>query len=295
MPYLAMAVVTLVWAGNFAAGKYATAELHWALIASVRIVATAAAFALFVPRGTLAATRWRTIVPLALTGIVVNQAMFAMGIRLTTPSHSALIHAMIPVVVLVMAAAFLRERPGGRAVAGLVLAVGGAAYLALSTGAAERSATLAGDALTLVGMTSFSGYMILGRRVLATEGAFVTVTRAFAASVPFAVPMFAYGAWMQDWGAVTWKGWSALGYMIAGATFLCYSLHMWSLARLDALKVAIFTNAQPILAGLIAQALGIESVTLPLAVSAAVVIAGVVLVQTGKREAGSQEAGDRRE
>ncbi len=73
--------------------------------------------------------------------------------------------------------------------------------------------------------------------------------------------------------------------MIVGATFICYSLHMWSLARLDALKVSVFTNAQPILAGLMAHAIGVERVTTPLVIAAAIVIAGVALVQTSRSPA----------
>jgi drug/metabolite transporter (DMT)-like permease len=229
--------------------------------------------------------RWGQILPLALTGIVVNQIAFAWGIGLTTPSHSAIIHALIPVCVLIFSVMFLRERPAGVALLGLAIAVGGAVYLGLQASAQERRETLNGDILTTIGMAAFSAYIVLGRNVLATEGAFVTVTRAFVASVPLAIPVFIYGLTQQDWGLVTWKGWTSLAYMIVGATFICYSLHMWSLARLDALKVSVFTDAQPILAGLMAHAIGIEKVTTPLAIAAAIVIVGVVLVQLSRTPA----------
>jgi drug/metabolite transporter (DMT)-like permease len=189
---------------------------------------------------------------------------------------------MIPVWVMA-GSAFLGDRPGPRAIVGMALAVGGATVLGFLAPAAERRATLVGDGLTLLGMTSFSCYILLSRRVLTRDGAFATVTRAFVASVPFAVPMLAFGAMRTNWAAVTWKGWSGLAFMIVGATFLCYSLHMWSLARLDALKVAVFTDAQPVLTAVIAQAFGVERLTSTLAIAAAVVIAGVVLVQTSRR------------
>src|SRR5262245_53744185 len=107
----AACVITLLWSGNFVAGKYATGSagspgLDPLLIASIRIFCAAAFFPLLLSpdrRRTLKLpSLWREILPLGLAGIVANQFLFAAGIKLTSPSHSALVHALIPVFVLLI-------------------------------------------------------------------------------------------------------------------------------------------------------------------------------------------------
>lgn len=281
LPLAAMLLVTLLWAGNFVAGKFATRELHWAVLTSFRVLFASAVFAAASPRGALRGVSWRNVAPLALTGIVLNLNLFAAGITWTTPGHSAIIQALIPVFVVIIGWAFLREQPSGRSLAGMVLAVGGAVLLALSATASERAATLTGDLITCAGMLCFSTYVVLGRNVVYRAGPFPTVTAAFVLSVPMMIPLMAYGAICQDWSAITWKGWAAAGYMALGATVICYSLHLWALTRLDALQVSIFTDAQPILAAAIAYVFGLERPTFAMVAAGVIVIGGVVLVQTG--------------
>jgi drug/metabolite transporter (DMT)-like permease len=289
---IAAGVATLLWAGNFVAGKIAagTADaprIDPLLIASIRIFCAAAFFPLFLPREERRTlwrpATWRAVLPLALSGIVANQFLFAAGIKWTTPSHSALVHALIPVFVLIIGWVFVREGAGPIRIVGMVLAIAGSAYVALSAPEAERHRTLFGDLLTLGGALSFAVYMVLGRRLLERMGSYHAVTTAFVLSAPFSIPFFAVAAARQDWNGVPSDAWIALAYMIVAATFVCYTLHMFALSKIGPLRVAVFTNLQPILATAIAQLFGEDRVTLPFVAAGAVVIAGVAMVQFAKR------------
>jgi len=280
---LAATIVTILWAGNFVAGKIAAYKIDPLLIASIRIFSAAALFPLFMRRDDRAAlarpATWKEILPLGLAGIFANQFFFAAGIQLTTPSHSALVHALIPVFVLLIGWIFLREGAGPVRLLGVALAIAGSVYVAIATSQEERNRTLLGDALTFVGALSFAVYIVIGRRVLERMGSFRAVTAAFVVSVPFSVPFFVFAAIRQDWSAVGTQQWAALAYMIVAATFICYTLHMFALSRIGPLRVAVFTNLQPILGTAIAQAFGEDRITLPFAVAGAIVIAGVAIVQ----------------
>jgi len=283
---LAACVITLLWSGNFVAGKYATdpvTGLSPLLIASIRIFSAAAFFPFLLGsadrRDLKRPALWKEILPLGLAGIVANQFFFAEGIKLTSPSHSALVHALIPVFVLLIGWVFLGERTRPLKLLGVLLAIAGASYVAVTMTPDERGRTLRGDILTLAGAVSFAAYIVLGRRVLQRMGSMKAVTAAFLVSVPFSIPFFAYGAWNQNWRAVNGPAWWSLAYMIVAATFICYTLHMYALSKIGPLRIAIFTNLQPILGTLIAEGFGKDKLTPAFAACAVVVIAGVAMVQ----------------
>ncbi len=279
--YLAISVVTLFWAGNFTAGKVATDEIDPHFIAAVRVLLSACVFYVLLPRAErrLGRSDWRAILPLSLTGVALNQVCFAMGIKLTTPSHSAVIHALMPAIVAVMAWVMIRERLGPVGIGGMALAVAGALVVVFGASGEEVRGALWGDALTFCGILAFSFYMVHGRRTLEKMGSFRAVTFAFVLGTPFVVPSLVYGILRTDWARVTWGGWAALAYMFLFANLVCYSLHFFALSRLKAGQVAVFSDFQPALGIAIAVLAGRDRLTPTLVAGAAVALAGIVLVQ----------------
>ena len=116
--YLAISIVTVLWAGNFTVAKFATREFHPVFIAAVRVLLTGAIFYFFLPREQrkLAKGDWKTLIPISLSGIALNHMCFALGIARTTPSHSAIIHALLPVTVALTAWIVAREKQGQSAI-----------------------------------------------------------------------------------------------------------------------------------------------------------------------------------
>ncbi len=279
--YLAIGIVTVLWATNFTVGKIGTREIDPWFVASCRIVVSAIVFYALLPREErrIRASDVRAILPLALTGMAINQICFAWGIKFTTPSHSAIIHALIPVFVSVVAWIVIREKLGPGAIAGMALAVAGALIVVLGARASEFRGTIWGDLLTTVGITAFSVYTVLGRRLLRTMGGFRVLTLAFVLAAPLLAPLMVWSAARQDWAAVTWRGWGALAYMLVCANMISYGLHIFALSRLKAGQVAAFTDLQPAIGIGVAVLAGEDVVTGTLVLGAGVALVGVVLVQ----------------
>lgn len=279
--YAAISIVTVLWAANFTVAKFATREFDPFFIAAFRVFVTSAIFYACLSREQRKFTRadFKAIVPLSLTGILGNHVFFASGIKYTTPSHSAVIHALLPVFVGVVAFFILRERLGPLAFLGMALAVAGALIVVLRSSTAEMRGALFGDALTAAGILAFSFYIVLGRRLVARMDSFRAVAFAFVFALPFMVPILAIGLMKQDWGLVTWKGIAALGYMLVFANIIAYILHLFALTRLTAGQVAAFVDLQPAIGISIAVLFNMDVLTPHLLIGAAVALAGVVLVQ----------------
>jgi len=283
--YLAISITTVLWAANFTAAKFCTAEVDPWFIASIRIVATALVYMLLLPADQRRFTRQEVVavLPLALTGIALNHICFAAGMKITTPSHSAVIHALIPVFVSVAAWLLLHERFGPGGIAGMVVAVGGALVVVLGATREEIRGTWLGDVLTTLGITAFSVYTVQGRKVLRTMDSVRAVTLSFVVAAPFMLPVAAWsGLARQNWDVVTWKGALGLLYMFVCANLICYRLHIYALNRLKAGQVAAFTTLQPAIGIAVAVAAGVDRLTPSLAVGAALALAGTVFVQLRK-------------
>src|SRR5262245_16835641 len=99
--YGAISVVTVLWAINFTVGNRFMAVIDPFFIASFRIIVTGIFFYALLPKEErrIRASDWKAILPLSLSGILTNHVCFAWGISMTTPSHSAVIHAIFPVFV----------------------------------------------------------------------------------------------------------------------------------------------------------------------------------------------------
>jgi drug/metabolite transporter (DMT)-like permease len=279
--YLAISIVTVLWATNFTVAKFATKEFDPFFIASFRVFVTSAIFYACLPREQkkFDLKDFKAIVPLSLSGILGNHVLFASGIKYTTPSHSAVIHALLPVFVGVVAYVLLKERLGPLALVGMALAVLGALLVVVRASSAEFRETVLGDALTAGGILSFSFYIVLGRRLVARMGSFRAVTFAFVFAIPFMLPVAAIGLARQDWSLVTWKGIAALGYMLVFANIIAYILHLFALTRLTAGQVAAFVDLQPAIGIGVAVMFHMDVLTPNLLLGAAVALAGVVLVQ----------------
>lgn len=279
--YAAISVVTVLWAANFSVAKIGTREFDPLFIASFRVMVTSGIFFACLPREQRRITRsdLKDILPLSLSGIVGNHVCFASGIKYTTPSHSAIIHSLLPVFVGIVAFFLLGERLGLLAIVGMALAVGGALIVVLRASPAELRGTLLGDLLTAGGITAFSFYIVLGRRLVARMGSFRAVTFAFVFAIPFMLPVLGIGLLRQDWHLVTWKGIAALAYMLVFANIVAYILHIFALTRLTAGQVAAFVDLQPAIGIGIAVLFQVDTLTPHILIGAVVALAGVVLVQ----------------
>jgi drug/metabolite transporter (DMT)-like permease len=146
----ALAVLTsLLFAGSFVAGKYATAELEPLSITLFRYLIALAVLQGFViwfradlslrhrlpdgsPDKTQGKLHWRHIGALFLTGtlgVVGYHFFFFLALRYTETTNTAIINAFNPVVTGFLAAIFLQERLSWRNYGGGVLAIVGVLIL----------------------------------------------------------------------------------------------------------------------------------------------------------------------
>lgn len=223
------------------------------------------------------------LVGLSILGISLNQTLFLMGLRWTTPFSVSLLGATIPVFAAALAVLFGKERLSWRTVVGLTLALLGVLSL-IDNGSLDRGAIL-----VALNSLSYATYVVLSRDVVLRVGPLRAVAWLFTYAAIMFVP-FGMRPMLVQLPALTSRGWLLTLYILAVPTIIAYLLNAWALARSSATLVTVYIYLQPLLAALLAWAqlgLGISRRAI---LAAAFILVGLGIVASRKPSARASPA-----
>jgi drug/metabolite transporter (DMT)-like permease len=215
-----------------------------------------------------------------LLGIALNQLSFFAGLNLTTPINASLLQTISPIVVVLASAVLLKDKITLPKLMGVGLGAAGAAALILSrpsTGKLPADALL-GNVYLLVNATVFGLYLVLVAPLMRQYHAFTVLARIFLVGAVVVLPLGLPQAIAADYAHFPLFIWGELGYMIFFLTILAYLLNNWALKYATPALLGVYIYLQPVLAVLIAVALGKDSLTWDKAWQAALIFLGVWLV-----------------
>ncbi len=246
-------------------------------VAMVRMLGATVFFQAFTrATGTLKKTTPRdhfALAGLSILGIALNQTLFLLGLRMTTPMTAALLSVTIPVFTAAMAVAARQERASVRLAVGLVTSIVGVVSL---TGIQRVDL---GALVVVANCVAYSAYIVLSRATIRRLGTLTLVTWLFTWGALLFAPIG-----MRDLvaGAPQWtpRGWMFLAYIVAMPTIVAYLCNAWALERSNATLVSIYIYVQPVLAGLLAWAQLGQTPSERLLVASALIAVGVGIVAT---------------
>jgi drug/metabolite transporter (DMT)-like permease len=221
-----VAAFCLLWASAFSVAKLAVADCPPLLVLSARFLLAAAvmlgAAAIF--RAPFKLSR-RDVLIFAVLGIA-NQAAYLglsyVGIRSISSGLAALVISANPVLTAVLAAVFLNERMTWRKLAGLLLGIGGVAFVVEHRLAGGVEQTV-GIAFTIAALISLTAGTILFKKLAPTGGLWVgngvQSLSAGLATLPFALTFES----VEDI-VPTWRLIASLAYLALFVSVFAYIL-----------------------------------------------------------------------
>ena len=215
----------------------------------------------------------------AITGIVINQALFIKGLSMTMSIHASLLILVTPIFITGLAAWLGTEPLTYYKVAGLIAGVSGAVMLALhKEGGVSGSDMFWGDVFIIINAISYAIYFILVKPLMVAYEPIHVVRWIFTFGLIFTIPI----GWSQfsviDWGSFTWKEYAAVGFIVIGATFFAYLFNLYGVHHLGAGVTGTYIYTQPFFAAAIALIFLNESFTIYKIIAAALIVSGVYLV-----------------
>lgn len=189
-------LISLIWAGNFMAGKIALQVVGPITLTALRAV-IATGFLLWYVRlsfpswPSVSAADLRIFLVLALTGLVTNTTLWYYGLHRTLAVNAAIVGATGPIFVALLSATWLRERLSATNMMGILLSSAGV-ILTVTRGSIRAVLDLdlhTGDFFILGGQAIWAAYSVYARQVSRRFPPTVITTGSYILSAMFLVPL----------------------------------------------------------------------------------------------------------
>ncbi|HEX6736497.1 MAG TPA: DMT family transporter [Azonexus sp.] len=290
LTYAKLVASMAMWGGTWIAGRVIAQELTAPLaVAALRFVVAglvvagvmlASGTGIPLPQG---GREWGLVWALGFFGIFLYGLCFFFGLQHLTAGRGALVVALNPVVIVLLAWLAGKEGMTPRKALGSVIALAGCLTV---IGNGDPLALLQGDVglgewLILGCVGSWAAYTFIGWRATSRFSALATT---FYGSLTGAI-LLGLAALIQGGGTPgewSWRVWSSMLFLAVFGTAIAYTWFTAAVQQLGAGHASIFINLVPVFAVLQAAVLLDERLGLPVLFGGLLVIAGVWLTTLQK-------------
>ena len=282
--YVLLCLMVLFWSLNYVIVKVALREISPLLLACVRTIFAGAVILpiyFWKERANKDVWRWteiRLLAGLGVCGVVLNQLLFVVGLSRTSVAHAAIIIALTPMQVLLLATAIGQEHMTRRKLAGMAIALGGVAILQLSR-AQQSSVTVLGDVLMFLAALAFAIFTVFGKGVTKKYSGVVVNSFAYVGGAVVLLPLAVLEGSKVQLSNVSAQAWLGVLYMAVFSSVISYLIYYHGLTYIAASRVSAFSYLQPLVAIVLAIPLLHERVTPSLLAGGALVVTGVYVTE----------------
>ncbi len=220
-------------------------------------------------------------------GVACNQILFFEGLNISTPINAAVMMTVNPILVMGLAAIFLKESLKIPRLIGIVLGLAGALLLitrGVGFGQILKSDTALGNLLVLLNAASYAAYLVLVKPLMKRYKPITVIKWVFFYGFWIILPLgFSQFSEVQ-WKELTTSAISSMIYVVLCTTFLAYLLNVFALKTVTSTTVSFYIYLQPLFAAIAAIILGKDELTGILIGAAALLFVGVYLVSFYKRK-----------
>ena len=251
-PHLLLALAMLCWAGNWVVGRAIHEQIppltlnFWRWAGSLLLILPVSWLSLR-QQWPLLFRNWKWVLPMAAIAGAIFQSMVYLGLQSTTALNGALIVALVPVVVVIIAAALLGDRIGRRQGVGILLSLAGAVVIIVH---GELSVLRAltfnpGDLWILAAVPVWSLYTVLLKRWPAGLDRMSFLAAMALIGVVLQSPLYVW-EWTRGLHmSVTTESIAAIAYTALFASFLAFVFYNKALERTTPAVAGLFHHLHP--------------------------------------------------
>ncbi|WP_087666072.1 DMT family transporter [Caballeronia humi] len=280
----------LLVGSNVGVGKSIVAFIPVSLFALLRfVIAIGVLWPLLRPSKMKRVQRgeWINLFLQALFGTFLFTLLMLNGVQRTSAVAAGVITSTIPAVVALFSWFFLKERPNGRALVSIALAIVGVVVINVAQNAhgvgGGSESSFAGNLMVLGAVCCESFYVILSRRLTQTLPAIDICAYTHFFGLLLMLPLGLPALVAFDYASVGAGTWALVLWYGLSASIFSFWLWMKGIRHVDGSLAGVFSAVLPIAAAIYGIAFLGERPTVAHGIALACVIAGIALASIGTR------------
>ena len=291
-PRVILTLVVMIWSSTNIATKLVMGEVSPGLLTLVRFTLTTVVFHvpafLLIRRfgQPLSRREWITLTFASVVGYALSALMFMVGISMTTATFAGLMMMTAPLWTTLLERFFVGTPISRDQAIGMAVSFASAAYLVTGGSIGESDIWfIIGGLLLMACQTTWGGYTILTKPMLARRPPLVIVTASSIIATPAIWPATALmGAWgeiglVPTWSLSTWLG---IAYLVFVAGVLSQVMYAYGLRDVTPSQAMAFTYLMPVFTAFFAAIFLDERLTLATVVCGSAIVFGLWLVNRGR-------------
>lgn len=232
------------------------------------------------PKETIKKEHYQRIFWAAFFGMAVNMLAFFYGLNLTTPINASVMMVTSPIVTLILAVIFLKEKLNTNKIIGLLVGFTGTVLMIVygKGNSATAPNPLLGNFLIFINASAFACYLIIVKKLTQLYHPFTFIKWMYTLGVIMVLPFGLTEVLEMPFATIPISGYLSIAYVVVFVTFGTYLLNIFAIKVLKPTTVAVFIYFQPFLASLIAVFLGTDKIDTVKIIAATLIFSGVYLV-----------------
>ncbi|MFC5447846.1 DMT family transporter [Paenibacillus aestuarii] len=298
-PYVLLIVAACIWGGNFVAGKALVAQIPPLTLAAIRWGLAFVCLLPFCGKQVWLLRRewaksWKMLVFLSLTGVAGFNTLTYAAVQFTGSINASLMNSATPILVVILAAAIMKERFAWPALPGIVISMLGVFWI-IGRGSLHALLTLSfnqGDLLMLLAILCWALYSVGMKRAAgrfpSTPFLLAQVTVALIVLIPLSALELAVKAPSINASPGLVAGLVYIGLFASLIAFLSWNR---AIELAGPQRCAGFLNLIPLFSAIFATSFTGESLHMYHGIGAVLIVAGVYVTNAAVKRYQAQGSG----
>ncbi len=218
----------------------------------------------------------------ALLGITINILFFFWGLQLTYAINSPVISSSSPILTLLFALAFLRERFVLRKFLGMMLGTIGILTIVLEP-LLEKGVdgSIIGNIFLVIATIAAVGQTIVGKKIVERYDPVALTFWSFVIGAASFLPLALYDLVKMPhlYQALDWRGILGITYGAIFSSTVGYTFYAWGLSKISATDSSMFTYIDPIAGTILAYFLLHEPISGPFVIGSIFIFGGILVAE----------------
>ena len=236
---------------------------------------------LFIENEKIKKEDWPRIFLCSFLGMFINKLAFFKGLELSTPINSSVLITVVPILVFVFSAFFLKEKMRFLRVFGVISGFIGALVLILYSPSTSFNAPNIplGNLMFVINSSTYGLYLIFVKKLVEKYNIITLFRWLFLIAIFLNLPVGLLEFKNVEWSHLPFSdAILPMIYVVVGTTFLTYMFNAYALSKLKASTVSSFVYLQPIVGIIYAITTDNDSLTVLSVLGMILIFMGVYFV-----------------